>query len=136
MAETSNRGPRHGRHQGPPARRRSYTSSSPEGIDPQTLAQLEREEPLSFAEELDKAAERVRRIGKNIERTDKPDQNVHVAALQRMSMPELIEVAEQEQIEEAGSLKKQDLIFRILKARVKLDGMMSGEGTLEILPDG
>ncbi|MBX3427512.1 MAG: transcription termination factor Rho [Pirellulales bacterium] len=61
---------------------------------------------------------------------------MHVAALQRMSMPELIAVAEEEQIEEASSLKKQDLIFRILKSRVKLNGMMSGEGTLEILPDG
>ncbi|MAT69350.1 MAG: transcription termination factor Rho [Planctomycetaceae bacterium] len=135
MAETHNRGPRQGRYQNSPQRRRHY-SSAPEGIDPQTLANLEREEPLSFAEELDKAAERVRRIGKTIERTDKPDNNVHIAALQRMSMPELIEVAEQEQIEEAAQLKKQDLIFRILKKRVKLDGMMYGEGTLEILPDG
>ena len=51
-------------------------------------------------------------------------------------MPELIEVAEEENIEEASGLRKQDLIFRILKARVKLNGMMFGEGTLEILPDG
>nr|WP_197530650.1 transcription termination factor Rho [Bythopirellula polymerisocia] len=61
---------------------------------------------------------------------------MHIAALQKMSMPELIEVAETEGVEEAAGLKKQDLIFRILKQRVKLDGMMFGEGTLEILPDG
>nr|WP_210418000.1 transcription termination factor Rho [Bythopirellula goksoeyrii] len=61
---------------------------------------------------------------------------MHIAALQKMQMPELIEVAEAEGVEEAAGLKKQDLIFRILKQRVKLDGMMSGEGTLEILPDG
>jgi len=78
----------------------------------------------------------VRRVGKSIERTDQPDPNVHVAELQRMSVPELIEVAEAEGVEEASGLKKQDLIFRILKQRVKLNGMMSGEGTLEILPDG
>ncbi len=51
-------------------------------------------------------------------------------------MPELIETATAEGVEETSGLKKQDLIFRILKERVKLDGMMSGEGTLEILPDG
>ena len=33
-------------------------------------------------------------------------------------------------------MKKQDLIFRILKERVKMNGLMYGEGTLEILPDG
>jgi transcription termination factor Rho len=33
-------------------------------------------------------------------------------------------------------LKRQDLIFRILKERTKLNGLMFGEGTLEILPDG
>jgi transcription termination factor Rho len=33
-------------------------------------------------------------------------------------------------------LKRQDLIFRILKERVKLNGLMFGEGTLEVLPDG
>jgi transcription termination factor Rho len=33
-------------------------------------------------------------------------------------------------------MKRQELIFRILKERVKTNGLMYGEGTLEILPDG
>ncbi len=141
MSETSNRGPRQGRsnsHQkGPHQRgRRSFNRDSSVEPDNPRLAELDREEPLSIAEELDKAAERVRRVGKSIERTDKPDPNVHIAALQKMQMPELTEIAESEGVEEAAGLKKQDLIFRILKQRVKLDGMMSGEGALEILPDG
>ena len=136
MSETGNRGPRYSRPQQPfPRQRRSYDEGVAP-IDRQRLAELEQEEPLSFAEELDKAAERVRRVGSSIERTDKPDPNIHIAALQRLSMPELIEMAEEENIEEASGLKKQDLIFRILKSRVKFNGMMSGEGTLEILPDG
>ncbi|HEX6963480.1 MAG TPA: Rho termination factor N-terminal domain-containing protein [Lacipirellula sp.] len=140
MAETGNRGPRsfgrpHSQSQfnRPPRR---YDAHDVDPADRQRLYELEQEEPLSFAEELDKAAERVRRVGTAIERTDKPDPNVHIAALQKMSMPELIEVAEQENIEEASGLRKQELIFRILKSRVKFNGMMSGEGTLEILPDG
>ena len=39
-------------------------------IDRELLAELEREEPLSLAEELDKAAERVRRVGAAIARDD------------------------------------------------------------------
>jgi transcription termination factor Rho len=117
-------------------RRTTSEDQAAPGIDRQRLAELDNEEPLSIAEELDKAAERVRRAGKTIERTDKPDPNVHVAALQRMSVQELIDIAEAEGVEEASGLKKQDLIFRILKQRVKFDGMMFGEGTLEILPDG
>src|SRR3989337_1311010 len=46
------------------------------------------------------------------------------------------EQAWRENLAEISGVKKQDLIFRILKERVKLNGLMFGEGTLEILPDG
>ena len=61
---------------------------------------------------------------------------VHIAELQRMSMHELLELAEDEQLSEYNGLKKQDLIFKILKERTRMNGLMFGEGTLEILPDG
>ena len=51
-------------------------------------------------------------------------------------MPQLIEEARKENLSEVTGIKKQDLIFSILKERVKLNGLMFGEGTLEILPDG
>ncbi len=60
----------------------------------------------------------------------------HIVELQHLSMPELIEKARTEQVEEIQGLKRQDLIFKILKQRVKANGLMFGEGTLEILPDG
>ena len=62
--------------------------------------------------------------------------DINIAALQRMTMKELIELAKAEKVGEFTGLKKQDLIFRILKERTKLHGLMFGEGTLEILPDG
>ena len=62
--------------------------------------------------------------------------DIHIAALQRMTMKELLDLARRENITEYTGLKKQDLIFRILKERTKLHGLMFGEGTLEILPDG
>ncbi len=36
---------------------------------------------------------------------------------------------------EYHGMKKQDLIFKILKERTRMNGLMFGEGTLEILPD-
>jgi transcription termination factor Rho len=60
----------------------------------------------------------------------------HIADLQRMSMKDLLQIAAEEKLTEYQGLKKQDLIFRILKERTRLSGLMFGEGTLEILPDG
>ncbi|MCH2591042.1 MAG: transcription termination factor Rho [Planctomycetales bacterium] len=61
---------------------------------------------------------------------------MHIADLQRMTMKELLDLAREEEVSDYSGLKKQDLIFRILKERTKLNGLMFGEGTLEILPDG
>jgi transcription termination factor Rho len=62
--------------------------------------------------------------------------DIHIAELQRMTMKELLTQARLEQVTEYSGLKKQDLIFKILKERTKLNGLMFGEGTLEVLPDG
>lgn len=62
--------------------------------------------------------------------------DTHLSELQRMGMTELQEEARKEKLEDTTGLKRQDLIFHILKNRVKLNGLMFGEGTLEILPDG
>jgi transcription termination factor Rho len=101
-------------------------------------------EPLSLAEEIaDEADKRVYRHD-DVIIDDDTDQryeaikqgDIHIAELQRMTMPQLIDQARQENLEDITGIKKQDLIFKILKERVKLNGLMFGEGTLEILPDG
>jgi transcription termination factor Rho len=61
---------------------------------------------------------------------------IHLTELQKMTMPQLIRTAKTEGVLEYTGLKKQDLIFKILKERVKQNGLMFGEGTLEVLPDG
>jgi len=60
----------------------------------------------------------------------------HISELQQMTMVQLLALAKGEGLTEYSGLKKQDLIFKILKERVKQNGLMFGEGTLEILPDG
>ena len=64
--------------------------------------------------------------------------NTFITQLQQMTLAQLQKAAKDDGIarEEWIGLKKQDLIFRILKERVKQNGLMFGEGTLEVLPDG
>jgi len=64
--------------------------------------------------------------------------STYITELQQMTMTQLLSCAKEEKLnkEDYIGLKKQDLIFKILKERVKQNGLMFGEGTLEILPDG
>jgi transcription termination factor Rho len=68
--------------------------------------------------------------------TETKQDQLHIAELQKMDMSELIDAARRENVEDVVGVRRQDLIFNILKERVKLNGLMFGEGTLEILPDG
>ncbi len=61
---------------------------------------------------------------------------LHITDLQKMTVAELQEISKKEDIEESAGLTKQDLIFQILKKRIQQNGLMYGEGVLEILPDG
>ena len=62
--------------------------------------------------------------------------DVHLAELQKMTVRQLQGVAKKEGVVEYSGLKKPELIFKILKNRVKANGMLYGEGVVEILPDG
>ncbi len=61
---------------------------------------------------------------------------MHLSELKAKSPSELLAFAEDLQIENASSLRKQDMMFAILKQLAENDQAIYGEGTLEILPDG
>ncbi len=61
---------------------------------------------------------------------------LYLNELQQLTVPELHEVAKKEKITEYNALNKQNLIFKILKERIRQNGLMYGEGVLEVLPDG
>src|SRR5262245_11537738 len=112
------------------------TEMGPEHLE--FLRKLESEgEPLSLAEELAELTERgdLEKAAQTLELLNKQGET-HIAELQRMTMPQLLEEARKENLEEVSGLKRQELILRILKERVKLNGLMFGEGTVGILPDG
>jgi transcription termination factor Rho len=62
--------------------------------------------------------------------------NLYLRDLQKLSVAELHEIAKNEGLTEYSGLTKQDLIFMIIKQRIKANGLMYGEGVLEVLPDG
>jgi len=66
---------------------------------------------------------------------DKMD-NVDIAKMKEMNMSELNKLAKSLRINGIGTLTKQELIFQILKTRTEKEGLIFGEGVLEILPDG
>ena len=61
---------------------------------------------------------------------------LYLTDLQKLGVTELHEMAKKEGISEYTALKKQELIFRILKEQIRQNGLMYGEGVLEVLPDG
>ncbi len=60
----------------------------------------------------------------------------HIVDLQKMTVKELQKAAKEAGINNISGLKKQELIFQLLKRRVSMSGAMYGEGVLEVLPDG
>ena len=61
---------------------------------------------------------------------------MHVSELQTQHISKLLEMAEQHGIENANRLRKQDLVFAIVRQMMKQGEAFTCSGTLEILPDG
>jgi len=59
-----------------------------------------------------------------------------IANLKEKKISDLNKMAKELNINGVSGLKKQDLIFKILQAKAEKEGLMFGEGILEILPDG
>jgi transcription termination factor Rho len=59
-----------------------------------------------------------------------------LTALQHMKGKDIGEVAKKEKVENWSEMPKQKLVFEILKAQATRQGLMIGEGTLEIMADG
>jgi transcription termination factor Rho len=66
----------------------------------------------------------------------KPVQTLNINDLKDMSIQKLTQVAKDLNVAGATGMRKQDLIFQILKAQTEMSGFMFSEGVLEVLPDG
>src|SRR6188768_2637915 len=61
---------------------------------------------------------------------------LRISDLKSKNIIALTELAKSFEIEGASSLRKQELIFRILTAHSDRNGLIDAEGVLETLPDG
>ena len=61
---------------------------------------------------------------------------LNIVDLKEMTIADLSDVAKQLHVGGASGLRKQELIFKILEAQTEKNGLIFGEGVLEILPDG
>jgi transcription termination factor Rho len=61
---------------------------------------------------------------------------MHLQELKRKSPAELLNFAEELQVENASALRRQDMMFAILKQLAENDTAIFGDGVLEILQDG
>lgn len=63
-------------------------------------------------------------------------EKVEIGKLKEMKVTELNKLAKELNVNGISGVRKQDMIFKILQAQAEKDGLMFGEGVLEILSDG
>src|SRR5512138_3020489 len=61
---------------------------------------------------------------------------MNIVELKEKKINELNKLAKELNVVGASGMRKQDLIFAILQAQTEKNGLISGEGVLETLPDG
>jgi len=61
---------------------------------------------------------------------------MNLVELKALKVSELTSMAKKFNVEGASSMRKQEVIFALLQAQTEKNGLIYGEGVLEILPDG
>jgi transcription termination factor Rho len=61
---------------------------------------------------------------------------MHLSELKQKSPADLLDLAEELELEDPGNLRRQELMFAILKQTAENDEALFGDGTLEVLQDG
>jgi transcription termination factor Rho len=61
---------------------------------------------------------------------------MNLAELKQKKISELTQMGKEFNVEGASGMRKQELIFALLQAQTEKNGLIYGEGVLEILPDG
>jgi transcription termination factor Rho len=66
----------------------------------------------------------------------RPGEGLNITTLKDMSIQKLTQIAKDMTVAGATGMRKQELIFQILKAQTEQSGFIFSEGVLEVLPDG
>jgi transcription termination factor Rho len=90
---------------------------------------------LPTDEELEREALELEKLAAKADPATVKTNALSISELQRMDLSGVHKTAEKEGLTDFHQLPKQELIVKILKARAAKQGLMFGEGTLEIMPD-
>ncbi len=127
--------PRRGRARGEPRRGRETRDDS--AVATAEAEAAEPAEPVLEAPAADAeapaTAEPVLPAG---EARESSEERLDLAILKEMGIQKLVQVARSLEIPGAAAMKKQELVFQILRAQAEREGLIFSEGVLEILPDG
>ena len=116
-----------------PSGRRPHFDADPEVS--KKIREIEQSgEPLSLAEQISR--EEIKPVHGEAREKVRDEDIVNVTELQRMKLADLRERAQRDGIENAETLARRELVLEVLKRNVKTQGLMHGQGTLQILPDG
>jgi transcription termination factor Rho len=63
-------------------------------------------------------------------------EELNVSNLRKLSIAKLQKIAKEMEINGISGLKKEEMIYKIMEAQAKKNGLLFGEGVLEVLPDG
>ncbi|MCM8771656.1 MAG: transcription termination factor Rho [Candidatus Omnitrophica bacterium] len=61
---------------------------------------------------------------------------LNVSTLRKLSVSRLQKIAKEMEVNGVSGLRKEELIYKIMEAQAKKNGLLFGEGVLEVLPDG
>jgi len=115
---------RHGR------RDRHRGRSERGGVPERQVERVDRAERAAV-ERAEREAEREARVNEREGR-----QTLDIRVLKEMSIAQLGQAAKDLAVEGVSTLRKQELIFKILQAQTEKSGLIFAEGVLECLPDG
>ncbi len=120
-----------------------------QGLTPKESAAMQRRireldsdrNPASLAEQIAREKtpdfDRIQRVDSAATPLEaEPCRKYKLLDLQRLQVDELKSIATELQVNLSSDASKQQLVFAIMREQVRRDGLMYGEGTLEILPDG
>lgn len=122
-----------------------YPNEMLDAMEPEHAPRGKYGEPLSLAEELASVRYRAKEdeptpelfTPEELERLacDGMTGAEYVESLQKLEAQDLVKEARKFDAGDEAAQARRDAIFRILKEKIKVSGMMYGQGTLEILPE-
>jgi transcription termination factor Rho len=90
------------------------------------------EDPVVIPLDLDEEIEEYENSSTEVD----PEARLDLKQLKEMTISELSGVAREIGVENPSGMRRQDLIFRILQRQTEREGLIFGEGVLEVLPEG